>query len=93
MPIMQTTTKEKFGLKYKGSIFWLVVWMIVFFPIGLALVALNSEFDFGGKRYEAKYEGSQFWLLLWLICFFPIAILLIMFNGFSIERESITAAP
>lgn len=79
----KTTTK----VHYKGSLFWLIFWLIIFFPIAFVLFLTATTFKLGGKTYDFEYDGSRFWLCFWVLVFFPIAFLLLFLNGFSITVE------
>lgn len=73
------TTEYK--LHYEGSIFWLVFWLILFFPIALVLLFTGSGFKAAGKTYSFRYVGSRFWVCFWLVLFFPLAFVLMAANG------------
>jgi hypothetical protein len=77
-----------FRLQYRGSIFWLIFWLIFVFPIGLVLLFTDSTFEWGQKSYTFHYNGSRFWLCFWVLVFFPIAILLLILNGLSINIQN-----
>lgn len=77
--------ENHFKVHYGGSLFWLIFWMIVFFPIALVLFFTASSFDIGQKTYLLSYDGSRFWLGFWTLVFFPIAFILLFLNGFSIK--------
>lgn len=74
------------GIKvnYRGSLFWLIFWIIVFFPIALALLFTACSFDVNETTYNFQYNGSRFWLGFWVLFFFPIAFLLLFLNGVSV---------
>lgn len=72
---------------YRGSIFWLIFWLIVFFPIAIVLMALNATCDINGRCYYIEYDGSLFWLFFWAIVFFPIALVLLIINGLSFNVD------
>lgn len=73
---------------YNGSIFWLIFWVILFFPIALVLLFTGSTFVLNNKTYTFRYDGSIFWLCFWVLVFFPVAFLLIFLNGLSITTEN-----
>lgn len=72
-------------LRYAGSIFWLVFWLILFFPVAIALLFLNGTLEIDGKRYFMRYEGSRGWICFWIIAFLPVAIVLLLINGVSLH--------
>ena len=77
-----------FKLHYNGSLFWLIFWVIFFFPIALILLLTSSTFRINQTTYQLEYEGSKYWLCFWILIFFPIAFLLLFLNGFSARAES-----
>ncbi|MDP2192988.1 MAG: hypothetical protein Q8K36_00455 [Alphaproteobacteria bacterium] len=77
--------------KYRGSIFWLVVWTILFFPLAVFLLLKNVyKITPEGQQYF-EYQGRWGWIYFWAILFFPIAILLLFFNGLSLVQEEIVS--
>lgn len=74
-------------LNYRGSFFWLIFWIIFFFPIALALLFTACSFDINDKSYIFEYDGSRFWLGFWVLFFFPIAFLLVFLNGVTVRIE------
>ncbi|MCI0382374.1 MAG: hypothetical protein L0207_04920 [Chlamydiae bacterium] len=77
-------SSKSFKIHYRGSLFWLIFWIIVFFPIGLILLFANGTFQSTSGSHRFHYKGSIFWLIFWIIFFFPVAIVLLLVNGFSI---------
>lgn len=84
---VQTST---FKIKYDGSIFWLIFWLIVFFPIAFVLLLTATSFEANRTTYHLRYAGSRFWLGFWVLVFFPVAFLLLFINGLSITVETKT---
>lgn len=78
---------KRFKINYNGSLFWLIFWIIVFFPIALVLFFTSSAVEMGQTTYAFHYEGSKFWLCFWVLVFFPIAFVLLFLNGFSIRTN------
>lgn len=78
-------SESKFKLGYRGSILWLIFWLIFFFPIALVLLLTTSTFEIGSTIYHLDYEGSRFWLCFWTLVFFPIAFILLFVNGLSVR--------
>ncbi len=72
-----------FKLTYRGSFFWLIFWIIVFFPIAIVMLLTSSSFRVNQTIYEIHYDGSKFWLGFWMLVFFPIAFVLLFVNGVS----------
>lgn len=79
-------TKD-FKVQYRGSLFWLVFWIIVFFPIAFFLFFTACTFKINQTTYVFQYDGSRFWLCFWILVFFPIAFLLLFLNGMSINIQ------
>lgn len=73
--------KSYFKMKYQYSLFWLIFWLIVFFPVGLVLLVTGIGFDTEEKSYRMMYEGSRFWLGFWMVVFFPVGLVLMFING------------
>ncbi len=68
-------------LHYNGSVFWLIFWLILFFPIAFDLFLFNTTFEIGDTQYGYRYGGSRFWVYFWTIIFFPIMLVLLFLNG------------
>lgn len=77
-------------IKYHGSKFWLICWLLVFLPIGLTLLLTDCSFIFKDRVNHFKYDGSRFWLCFWVVFFFPIALLLLLLNGFSLKEATLS---
>ncbi|HRD54823.1 MAG TPA: hypothetical protein PLC42_00325 [Parachlamydiaceae bacterium] len=73
--------EKRVNFKYKGSYFWLVFWLLIFFPVSLTLVFLNTSFFVDNTSYRFNYEANRFWPLFWAFIFFPVTILLFILNG------------
>lgn len=78
-----------FKINYPGSRFWLIFWLILFFPIALALLFTASTFIINEKSYTFSYDGSRFWLAFWVLIFFPIAIILLFLNGVNVKVDTL----
>lgn len=78
---------ESLKVNYRGSLFWLIFWIIIFFPIALVLFFTGTDFIKDGKVSYLHYDGSRFWLCFWVLIFFPIAFVLFFLNGFSIRTR------
>lgn len=85
--------EKKFKIRYRGSWFWLIFWLILFFPVGFALLFTSSSFETSKATYDFKYDGSRFWVAFWTLFFFPIAIILLFLNGFSVTTTPATPLP
>jgi hypothetical protein len=78
---------RRFKIQYRGSIFWLIFWLIVFFPIAFVLLLTDTSFEVNEKIYNLRYDGSRFWLGFWVLVFFPVAFLLLFLNGLTLSIE------
>jgi uncharacterized membrane protein YhaH (DUF805 family) len=76
-------------LHYRYSYFWLIFWLIVFFPVALVLLFTGSSFNFDHSLYIIEYNGSRFWLGFWTLFFFPVAFLLLFLNGLSVHIKKL----
>lgn len=85
-------SENRFKLSYRGSILWLIFWLIVFFPIAFVLLLTATSFQAGQKIYLLDYDGSRFWLCFWVLVFFPIAIVLLFVNGLSVTVKDASEA-
>jgi hypothetical protein len=74
-------TDKKFRIKYSHSKFWLIFWILIYFPIGLVLLLSHAEIISSDRTLKMKYDGSRFWLFFWALIFFPVVLLLFLFNG------------
>ncbi len=72
---------KKIHIKYSHSKFWLIFWILLFFPIGLVLLLSHAQIVSGSRKIKMEYDGSRFWLFFWALVFFPVAVLLFLFNG------------
>lgn len=72
---------SEYKIRYQGSIVWLVVWALLFFPIAIMLFLTGTCFQSKGRTYRLRYEGSRFWLGFWVLVFFPIALILLFCKG------------
>lgn len=79
--------KKRYPLKYRGSIFWFIFFLIIFFPIAIVLFIKNSAILMENQYFRFNYDGSYGWLYFWAIFFFPIAIILVFLNGIDIVEE------
>ncbi len=78
---------QHYRLRYTGSVVWLVIWAIVFFPIALVLLAVRGKFEGPEGTAYMKYDGSVFWLGFWTLFCFPVAIILVAVNGLTFVKE------
>jgi len=81
---MTTVEHKSLKVSYEGSLFWLIFWIIVFFPIALVLFVTALSFKVNQTTYHIRYKGSRFWLGFWVLVFFPVAFLLLFLNGLTV---------
>ncbi len=72
---------ERFKIAYSHSKFWLIFWLLIFFPIGVILIVKHTKLMSRDRLFRVEYEGSYFWLFFWALFFFPVTLLLFLFNG------------
>lgn len=84
---------KRFKIQYRGSIFWLIFWLILFFPIAFVLLLTATSFEARHTIYHLSYDGSRFWLGFWVLVFFPVAFLLLFLNGLSVTIEKSENGP
>lgn len=72
---------------YSGNLFFLILFLIIWLPIGILLLMRNGSFAKGNSRYYLEYHGSWFWLFFWAILFFPISIILLLIKGVDLIEE------
>jgi len=77
---------HRFQFKYPQSKFWLILWLILFFPIGIVLLVRHLKIVSGSHTFSMEYKGIPFWLYFWAVLFFPITILLFLLNGSFLKR-------
>lgn len=79
---------KKVQLNYPGSKFWLIFWLIVFFPVAVVLILTAFSFKADATTYSIQYGGSRFWLCFWAVLCFPVAVILGLLNGFSVAIDN-----
>jgi len=81
--------QKKAKLNYEGSLFWLIFWAIIFFPIALVLFFTSCSFTLNQTTYSLHYEGCLFWPIFWAIVFFPISFVLLFLNTAAISKTDV----
>jgi len=84
---MRTVKISSNSFKYRGSIFWLVFFLVIFCPIGILLLIRNLARLKNSTTSYLEYAGSWKWVFFWGVFFFPIAFILLFFNGLSLIEE------
>lgn len=85
----QTNYGAQYPLSYHGNILWPILFLLLFPPVGLVLIGLNTCVRQNGVSYSLHYRGSEAWLIFWTVLFFPVAIILGFLNGFDIRGEKV----
>ena len=75
-------------VRYRGNLFFLIFFAIVFLPIGVLLMIKNGWVVNAGSSYSLRYHGSWGWLYFWGIVCFPVAFLLLMLKGIDVIEEA-----
>jgi len=70
-------TIANYPIKYYGSIFWLVILLILYFPFRVLLLLSGIKIKLKNESYGLQYKASFGWLIFWTIVFFPVAIILV----------------
>lgn len=81
---MADNTTYHYPLSYDGNVIWPVLFLLLFPPLGIILLILNTSVRLEDTSYSLNYRGSQSWLIFWAIVFFPIAIVLGIIKGFDV---------
>jgi hypothetical protein len=76
-----------YPLRYNGNLFFFILFLIIWLPLGLILLMKNGCFVKEDSTFSMVYHGSYFWLFFWSILFFPIAIVLLIINGVDMVEE------
>ena len=84
---VRTVKMSSDSFKYRGSIFWLVFFLVIFCPIGMLLLIRNLARIKNNTTSYLEYAGNWKWVFFWAIFFFPIAFILLFFNGLSLIEE------
>ncbi|MBM3469034.1 MAG: hypothetical protein FJX71_06360 [Alphaproteobacteria bacterium] len=85
----QTTRIVQFSspFHYRGNVFYLILFLILWLPVGVLLLIKNSAFVTGTAQYYISYHAQWNWLLFWGVVFFPVAIFLLIIKGISVIGE------
>ncbi len=78
---------KTYRISYPHSKFWLIFWMLIFFPIGLVLLS-RLKLVSTNQTSSWVYEGDRFWLYFWAVFLFPVAILLLILKGTLVVIEN-----
>jgi len=87
---IRRSTKVSSPLRYDGNLFFLILCMIFWLPVGILLLIKNGSIITQRGTFVCLYHGSWGWLMFWGVLFFPIAILLFLIKGTDIVEEVIS---
>ncbi|MBL4818786.1 MAG: hypothetical protein JKY15_06095 [Deltaproteobacteria bacterium] len=73
---------------YDGNLFWLILFLIIWLPLGLVLFLKNGYIKHKSSRFSIYYRGDWNWLYFWAILCFPVAIALLVFKGVDVLEET-----
>ncbi|MCX7115447.1 MAG: hypothetical protein NTW08_06035 [Gammaproteobacteria bacterium] len=82
-----TKKKVAYPFRYDGNKIILILFVIIWLPIGLVLLMQKASFLTGNSRYFLRYHGDYVWLYLWSIVFFPVTFALLLLNGADVLEE------
>ena len=80
-------TVLSYPFSYKGSYFWLVLFLLILPPFGFCLLIKGLRVTINHVVYFVHYKGTYLWLLLWAFACFPIAFILAFINGFDLQED------
>ena len=72
---------------YSGNLFFLILFLIIWLPVGILLLMKNGAIIKENSRLYLNYHGKWGWLLFWGILFFPVSILLLLIKGVDVIEE------
>jgi hypothetical protein len=87
---VRRSTRVSSPLRYDGNLFYLILFLILWLPVGILLLIKNGRIITQRGGYICQYHGSWGWLFFWGVLFFPIAILLLLIKGTDIIEEVIS---
>jgi hypothetical protein len=85
----QKTTTIKFSspIRYKGSLILLILFLILWFPLGVLMLLKNGYLIQRTSNLSLNYHGHWGWLYFWGIIFFPVAFVLLALRGTDIVQK------
>ena len=81
------TTKIYCPRWYSGNLFFLILFLIIWFPIGILLLMRNGSITKENSRFYLHYHGTWGWLYFWGFLFFPVAVILLLIKGVDVIEE------
>lgn len=85
---VRRSTKASSPLRYEGNLLYLILFLILWLPVGILLLIKNGNITTRKGRFVCYYHGSWGWLFFWGVLFFPIAIVLLLIKGTDIIEET-----
>lgn len=83
----KTITHFSSPLTYEGNLFFLILFLILWLPVGLLMLMRHGRIVKRESKFSLHYCGSWGWLLFWGLFFFPISILLLLMKGVEVIEE------
>ena len=84
---IKRTVKISCPTWYSGNIFFLILFLIIWLPVGILLLMKNGSIAKESSRFYLNYHGKWGWLFFWGVLFFPISILLLLIKGVDVIEE------
>lgn len=81
------TVKTSWPIGYNGNVFFLILFLIIWLPVGILLLMRNGAIVRENARFYLSYHGKWGWLFFWGILFFPVAVLLLLIKGVDVIEE------
>lgn len=81
-------TKISSPIQYRGNLFFLILFLIIWLPLGILLLLKHGSIASQTSRFYCQYHGSWNWLFFWGLLFFPIAVLLFLLKGVDVIEEA-----
>ncbi|MBX9805362.1 MAG: hypothetical protein K2Y18_06385 [Alphaproteobacteria bacterium] len=82
-------TKVSSPLQYRGYLFFLILFLIIWPPLGVLLLIRHACISVRNSKFYLVYHGSWGWLYFWGILFFPVAIVLLFVKGVDLIDETV----
>lgn len=81
------STKVSSPIRYNGNIFFLILFLIIWLPVGMLLLLRNGCILTHRSTYTCHYHGSWGWLFFWGFLFFPVATILLLIKRVDVIEE------
>lgn len=80
-------TKFSSPLRYQGNLFFLILFLIFWPPLGMLLLIKNACIATKASKFYIIYHGKWNWLFFWGVFFFPVAFVLLFIKGVDFVNE------